>query len=90
MTRTINEIIFSSAIDVNEKSEIKQLLLAESFLEPIPQIAIQTAVLIGNIARLDYPREWNEVSCPMKQSNLWWNSNLMIFHTADAPFEWNN
>lgn len=47
---------------MNEKTEIKRLLLAEAFIEPIPQIAIQTAVLIGNIARLDYPREWNEVS----------------------------
>lgn len=50
-----------SAIAENEKREIKNLVLCESFKEPIPQIAIQMAVLIGNISRYDYPQDWNEV-----------------------------
>lgn len=50
-----------SAISDNEKREIKCLLLSESFKEPVPQIAIQIAVLIGNISRFDYPQDWNEV-----------------------------
>lgn len=50
-----------SAISENEKSEIKALLMSHSFKEPIPQIAIQMAVLIGNISRFDYPHDWNEV-----------------------------
>lgn len=37
------------------------MLLSESFQEPIPQIAIQLAVLIGNISRLDYPHDWDEL-----------------------------
>lgn len=51
----------NSAIAENEKQEIKTLLLCESFKEPIPQIAIQMAVLIGSISRYDYPQDWNEV-----------------------------
>lgn len=35
--------------------------MSESFQEPIPQIAIQLAVLIGNISRLDYPHDWDEL-----------------------------
>lgn len=51
-----------SAIAESEKREIKNLVLCESFKEPIPQIAIQMAVLIGNISRHDYPQDWNEVT----------------------------
>lgn len=59
----INCFLFSrSAIAIEEKNEIKRTLLSESFHEQIPQIAVQMAVLIGNISRLDYPHEWNEVS----------------------------
>lgn len=54
--------LFSSAITDNEKREIKSLLLSQSFKEPVPQIAIQIAVLIGNISRLDYPQDWDEVT----------------------------
>lgn len=35
--------------------------MSESFQEPIPQIAIQLAVLIGNISRIDYPHDWDEL-----------------------------
>lgn len=68
-----------SAINPEEKIEIKQILLQQSFIEPIPQIAIQLAVLIGNIARLDYPNTWNEVS----ESNL---STVMTCHFDFLPF----
>lgn len=51
-----------SAIDSEEKIGIKRTLLLESFAEPVPQIAIQMAVLIGNISRLDYPNDWEDVS----------------------------
>lgn len=51
-----------SAINPEEKIGIKRTLLLESFAEPVPQIAIQMAVLIGNISRLDYPNDWEEVS----------------------------
>lgn len=57
----LNALFSYSAIAENEKREIKNLLLSESFKEPIPQIAIQMAVLIGNISRYDYPQDWNEV-----------------------------
>lgn len=52
----------NSTIAESEKRDIKNLLLAQSFKEPVPQIAIQIAVLIGNIARNDYPQDWNEVN----------------------------
>lgn len=55
------EFRFCSAVAPEEKIEIKQILMQQSFVEPIPQIAIQLAVLIGNIARIDYPNHWNEV-----------------------------
>lgn len=57
----ITLLIRFSAITDNEKRDIKCLLLSESFKETVPQIAIQIAVLIGNISRFDYPQDWNEV-----------------------------
>lgn len=63
--------LFSSAIDPEEKNTIKSALLLDSFTEPVPQIAIQMAVLIGNISRFDYPQEWADVSSrTMGQSKL--------------------
>lgn len=52
---------FSSGISDIEKKEIKQLILTEAFREPVPQVAIQMAVLIGSISRFDYPSDWIEV-----------------------------
>lgn len=49
-----------SAIPVEEKSEIKKMLLLR-FNEPVQQIAVQIAVLIGNIARYDCPQDWMEL-----------------------------
>lgn len=54
------DFIFSAIAD-NEKREIKCMLLSDCFKEPVPQIATQMAVLIGNISRMDYPHDWNEV-----------------------------
>ena len=49
-----------SSIAQDEKDAIKRILLV-NFNEPIPQIAIQIAVLIGRIARYDCPLEWVEL-----------------------------
>lgn len=49
-----------SAIEQEEKDEIKKILLLR-FNEPVQQIAIQIAVLIGSIARLDCPLGWPEL-----------------------------
>lgn len=57
-----NKLCACSAIDPEEKTGIKSTLLLQSFSEPVPQIAIQMAVLIGNISRLDYPNDWDDVS----------------------------
>lgn len=51
----------NSAIAENEKKEIRRLILADAFREPIPQVAVQMAVLVGSIARFDYPDDWVEV-----------------------------
>lgn len=37
------------------------MILTEAFREPVPQVAIQMAVLIGSISRFDYPSDWIEV-----------------------------
>ncbi|KXJ72128.1 hypothetical protein RP20_CCG018800 [Aedes albopictus] len=49
-----------NAIPVEEKTEIKKLLLLR-FNEPVQRIAVQIAVLIGNIARYDCPQDWIEL-----------------------------
>lgn len=49
-----------NAIALEEKNEIKKILLLR-FNEPVQQIAVQIAVLIGNIARYDCPQEWLEL-----------------------------
>lgn len=49
-----------NAIAMEEKTEIKKMLLMK-FNEPVQQIAVQIAVLIGNIARFDCPHEWMEL-----------------------------
>lgn len=60
-----------SAINPEEKKEIKRLLLSEAFQEPIPQIAAQMAVLFGNIARFDYPADWTEVTVQLNNRFLY-------------------
>nr|XP_023029960.1 importin-11 [Leptinotarsa decemlineata] len=49
-----------NAISEEEKHNIRQGLLT-NFTEPISQIAVQKAVLISKIARLDYPKEWPDL-----------------------------
>ncbi|XP_072393190.1 importin-11-like [Diabrotica undecimpunctata] len=49
-----------NAIAVDEKNTIKQGLISD-FIEPIYQIAIQRAVLVAKIARMDCPKEWPEL-----------------------------
>lgn len=51
--------IFSAILE-EEKQSIKQGLIL-NFNEPISQIAIQRAVLISKIARIDCPKEWPEL-----------------------------
>lgn len=46
-----------SAISEDEKLSIRHGLLC-SFSEPISQIAVQRAVLVSKVSRLDWPREW--------------------------------
>lgn len=71
-------IIVYSAISESEKRDIKGLLLSQSFKEPVPQIAIQIAVLIGNISRTDYPQDWNEVN----QVSFFSCSSMFFFCTC--------
>lgn len=52
--------IFHSSISQDEKLFIKRKLL-ESFKEPNDQHAVQLAVVISKIARLDCPHEWPEL-----------------------------
>ncbi|CAG0916642.1 unnamed protein product [Notodromas monacha] len=49
-----------NAIPESEKHEIREALLS-SMAEPASQIAIQKAVVISKIARLDCPKEWVEL-----------------------------
>ncbi|XP_058062595.1 importin-11 [Anopheles bellator] len=49
-----------NGIAVEEKEEIKKQLLMK-FNEPVQQIAVQIAVLIGNITRFDGPTDWQEL-----------------------------
>ncbi|XP_059610198.1 importin-11 [Phlebotomus argentipes] len=47
-------------IKAEEKVSIKTALIS-SFNEPVPQVAVQIAVIISKIARLDCPRDWPEL-----------------------------
>ncbi|KAJ8915196.1 hypothetical protein NQ315_015419 [Exocentrus adspersus] len=49
-----------SAISEEEKQTIRQGLLC-NFSEPISQIAVQRAVLVSKVARIDWPREWSNL-----------------------------
>lgn len=53
--------VMNSGIAENEKREIRRLILVDAFREPIPQVAVQMAVLVGCISRYDYPDDWVEV-----------------------------
>lgn len=49
-----------SAISDQEKQTLRQGLIAD-FSEPVNQVAVQRAVLISKVARIDCPKEWPEL-----------------------------
>lgn len=49
--------LFYSAISEEEKESIRQNLLT-NFTEPVSQIAVQRAVIISKVARIDCPKDW--------------------------------
>ena len=49
------------AINETEKTEIRARLQAEALEEPVPQIALQFAVLIAKMARNDMSRAWPDL-----------------------------
>ncbi|XP_064620355.1 importin-11-like [Lineus longissimus] len=49
-----------NAIQEEEKTALRQKMIG-NFLEPVPQIATQLAVLIAKVARVDCPRNWPEL-----------------------------
>lgn len=70
---------FYSAISEHEKQNIKQGLISH-FAEPINQIALQRAVLISKIARIDCPKEWPELFPTLLQAVE--SPNCFIQHRA--------
>ncbi|XP_055641895.1 importin-11 isoform X1 [Toxorhynchites rutilus septentrionalis] len=66
-----------NAIAFEEKSEIKKILLLK-FNEPVQPIAVQIAVLIGNIARYDCPQEWIELVPTLVE--VVQNNDLLVQH----------
>lgn len=68
-----------NAIAEAEKYSIKQGLLS-SFTEPINQIAVQRAVLIAKIARLDCPREWPDLFPTLLTAVE--NANTLVQHRS--------
>lgn len=79
MKLTKIQFTIRSAINPEEKIGIKRTLLLESFAEPVPQIAIQMAVLIGNISRLDYPNDWDDVSYVTRRFCIFLNFSNVFF-----------
>ncbi|KAI5779999.1 armadillo-type protein [Geopyxis carbonaria] len=49
------------AISKPEKQHIRSRLIQSSIDEPHPQLAVQNAVIVGKVARLEYPLEWPKV-----------------------------
>lgn len=68
-----------NAISEEEKQCIRQNLLA-TFTEPISQIAVQRAVIISKIARIDCPKEWPAVFPTLLQGVE--NSDTLVQHRA--------
>ncbi|KAA8911823.1 armadillo-type protein [Sphaerosporella brunnea] len=44
-----------------EKQNIRARLLSSSIDEPHPQLAVQNAVIVGKVVRLEYPLDWPKV-----------------------------
>lgn len=50
-----------SAISDREKTHLRSRLISSAITEPVPQLAVQNAVIVGKVARLEYPLDWPEV-----------------------------
>ncbi|PWW79173.1 ARM repeat-containing protein [Tuber magnatum] len=50
-----------SAISKDEKAYLRSRLLSSSIDEPHHQLALQNAVIVAKVARLEYPLDWPEV-----------------------------
>ena len=51
----------ASAITKEEKQRIRARLLSGSIEETSSQLAVQNAVIVGKVARIEYPLEWPKV-----------------------------
>ncbi|XP_044757044.1 importin-11 [Coccinella septempunctata] len=68
-----------NAISEDEKTLIKRGLIS-SFNEPVNQIATQRAVLVARIARIDCPKEWEELLPTLLQMVL--SNDILIQHRS--------
>jgi hypothetical protein len=50
-----------NAIKPDEKATIRAQLLDGGLNEPEPALALQSALVISKVVRIDYPTEWSEV-----------------------------
>ncbi|XP_050443449.1 importin-11 [Adelges cooleyi] len=50
----------SSGISEDEKVTLRKMLLS-NLSEPVPRLATQVSVIIGRVARLDWPYDWNNL-----------------------------
>lgn len=50
-----------SAITESAKSHLRSRFIASAVTEPVPQLAVQNAVIVGKVARLEYPLDWPDV-----------------------------
>ncbi|EDW92050.2 uncharacterized protein Dyak_GE11724 [Drosophila yakuba] len=48
-------------LPAEQKQQIREVLLRHYDAEEVPQVALQIAVLLGRLARTDYPRFWPEL-----------------------------
>lgn len=51
----------SNAINKDEKLRIKSRAIELGIREPLPALALQNALMIGKIARYEFPHDWSEV-----------------------------
>lgn len=74
-----------SAINEAEKVEIRRSMLQNFGTEQVYQVALQAAVAIGKIARLDVPKEWPEllpalVQAVQTEDSLVQHRALLVLH----------
>ncbi|XP_068146412.1 importin-11 [Drosophila tropicalis] len=48
-------------LPAEQKQQIREVLLQNYNLEEVPQVGLQVAVLLGRLARTDYPRFWPDL-----------------------------